>query len=207
MSPVRIVVVAKAPLPGLAKTRLSPVLGLEGAACLAKKLLNHSITEALAADLGPVELCVTPALEHPVWSELTIPSSVCWSTQGDGDLGERLERVSQRVINNGETLLLMGTDCPGLTRTVLRAAAEALSSYDACLAPVSDGGYALLGLCQHQPSLFQDIPWSTTWVAELTQQRILAEGWTLKQMALLHDIDLPRDLQWLPPAWNMERYV
>ena len=203
MKAIRIVIFAKAPLPGLAKTRLGPALGLEGAAQLARRMLTHSIEQSLVAHIGPVELCVSPSKDHPVWDELNIPSEVYWSEQGYGDLGERLARASQRVTKNGEAVLFIGSDCPELAAATLKTAAEALCSHDACLVPVSDGGYALLGIHRHLPSLFTDIPWSTDSVAALTQQRILAEGWTLKQLTTLHDIDEPEDLQWLPEDWRI----
>lgn len=198
---VRIVIFAKAPLPGLAKTRLSPAVGTEGAANLARKLLNHCIAEAMAADIGPVELCVSPTAQHPVWHELAIPSAVSWSEQGEGDLGERLAKATHRLTSKGDAVMLIGSDCPGLTAARLQAAAAALNQHDACLHPVSDGGYALLGLCQDLPSLFTDMPWSSATVAELTRRRVLAAGWTLKVLESLHDIDEPEDLQWLPAGW------
>lgn len=205
MKTIRIVIFAKAPLPGLAKTRLSPALGAEGAAMLATRLLEHCLSEALAADIGPVELCVWPTTQHSIWQELTIPSTVLWSEQGEGDLGERLARASQRVTSRGEALLLIGTDCPQLNVAVLRRAALALQQHHACMVPVSDGGYALLGLNHHLPSLFSDMPWSTAAVAKLTKQRIHTEGWTFKALESLHDIDEPQDLQWLPTSWLMDR--
>lgn len=201
MKTVRIVIFAKAPLPGLAKTRLSPLLGAMGAAELARQLLDHCISEAIAADIGPVELCVSPSGQHPVWRDLSIPSAIFWSEQGEGNLGERLTKATQRVTDKDEAVLLIGTDCPGLTAARLREAAAALNSHNACLLPVSDGGYALLGLQKHLPSLFKAMPWSTASVSELTQQRILAEGWTLRVLESLHDIDEPQDLQWLPAGW------
>ncbi len=203
MKSIRIVIFAKAPLPGFAKTRLSPALGSKGAALLARKLLEHCVAESLAADIGPVELCVTPHREHPIWHALSIPGSVEWTEQGEGDLGERLARATERVISRGEALLLIGTDCPELKAARLRDAAAMLNQYDACLHPVSDGGYSLLGLNHHLPSLFTDIPWSTADVAKLTRQRLEAAGWRLKELETLHDIDEPEDLQWLPEHWRL----
>lgn len=202
MTAVRIILVAKAPLPGLAKTRLAPALGEEGAAQLAQALLEHSVAEAVAAGAGPVELYVSPSVSHPVWSSVNIPSGVHWSAQTEGDLGERLATVTQRVTGQQEAVLLMGTDCPGLTAPVLREAALALVDHDACLVPVSDGGYALLGLKHHLPAVFHNMPWSTSQVAELTIQRIQAAGRSLKILAPLHDIDEPVGLQWLPAGWR-----
>ena len=198
---VRIVIFAKAPLPGQAKTRLSPALGAIGAAELAKKLLRHCVNEALKADLDAVELCVSPSLHHPLWDELDIPQTVEWTEQGEGDLGERLARATDRATTQGETVLLIGTDCPGLTAETLREAAQSLAHHQACMVPVSDGGYALLGLYHDMPSLFTNMPWSTATVAKLTRQRIRAAGWTLKVLESLHDIDEPQDLQWLPTGW------
>ena len=208
----RIVIFAKAPLPGYAKTRLIPALGLDGSAQLARRLLMHTIEQALAANIGPVELCVSPSVHHPIWETLpweTLPRKtparktdpLAWSYQGEGDLGQRMGRAVQRVTAQGESVILIGTDCPGLNADTLRAAAHALDHHHASLTPVSDGGYSLLGLNQYTPRLFTDIPWSTEIVAQLTRQRIAELGWTLQEGPMLHDIDEPDDLQHLPSHW------
>ncbi|MDY0207998.1 MAG: TIGR04282 family arsenosugar biosynthesis glycosyltransferase [Pseudomonas sp.] len=196
--PVRIVICAKAPLPGLAKTRLISALGAQGAAHLARQLLVFSVEQALKANIGIVELCVTPSMQDPIWHRMALSKALQWSNQDEGDLGDRLARVAQRVLANGEAVLLMGTDCPGLTAECIAAAAHALSHYDSCLVPVSDGGYALLGLNQYLGSVFIDMPWSTAAVARLTRERLLAQGLRLHERAELHDIDEPEDLQYLP---------
>lgn len=201
MTPVRIVILAKAPLPGLAKTRLIPALGRQGAADLALRLLQHTLREALAAKLGPVEMCVTPTPAEAVWQTLWQASSVQWSDQGDGDLGERMCRASQAALQAGESVLLIGTDCPELDAAQLRQAANALQHADAALVPAFDGGYVLLGLKRFDASLFAGIHWSTPMVAAETRQRMTALGWTLHRLPMLHDIDEPDDLQWLPKSW------
>tara|TARA_R110001592_G_scaffold363341_1_gene684454 strand:+ start:79927 stop:80568 length:642 start_codon:yes stop_codon:yes gene_type:complete len=198
---VRIVIFAKAPLPGMAKTRLIPALGLDSSAQLARRLLSHTVEQAIMANIGPVELCVSPTTLHPVWKELALPPALAWSEQGAGDLGERLARASQRVTASGESILLIGSDCPSLTAEKLRKAALALDHHDTCMVPVSDGGYALLGLNRHLATVFADMPWSTATVANITRQRILAERWTLKSFTPLHDIDEPQDLRHLPKSW------
>ncbi len=194
----RIVIFAKAPLPGQAKTRLSPALGAIGAAELAKKLLRHCVNEALKADIGAVELCVAPSIHHPIWHELDIPKTVEWSEQGEGDLGERLARSTQRATAQGETVLLIGTDCPGLTAEILWETAQSLAHHQACIVPVSDGGYALLGLHQYHPSAFLDMPWSTNKVAQITRKRLHDLGIFLHEFPILNDIDEPSDLKYLP---------
>ena len=107
--PPRIVIFAKAPVAGLAKTRLIPALGAQGAALLATALLDHAVAQALASGVGPVELCVTPAPADPLWSGLAPQATLTWSDQGDGDLGERMARAAQRVLDAGEPVLLMSS--------------------------------------------------------------------------------------------------
>lgn len=203
MNNLRIVIFAKAPLPGLAKTRLIPALGLQGSAQLAKRMLAHSITNALEANIGPVELCVTDA-GHAVWSELEIPRSIEWSEQSDGDLGDRMGRRSEKLIDEGEALLLMGTDCPQLDSKKLQQAAQALTDFDSCIIPASDGGYVLLGLKQYLPAVFKNMPWSTAQLFEVSRQAIEAVGCSVKIFETLHDIDEPEDLVWLPECLRPE---
>jgi rSAM/selenodomain-associated transferase 1 len=188
----RIVIFAKAPVAGRVKTRLIPALGAEGAADLAAAMLDATCREALAAGVGPVELCLAG---HPEWTG-DLPDTVEVTDQGEGDLGERLWRAARRV---GAPLLLIGTDCPELDRNRLRAAAQWLRDHDAMLHPAADGGYALLGLNRLDPSLFEAMPWSTDAVAAETIARIAALGWSLHIGETLRDIDEPADLAHLPP--------
>jgi hypothetical protein len=184
---MRILIFAKALVAGEVKTRLIPALGAEGAAKLAREMLAETCHEAVAAEVGPVELCLSgdPACIPE------LPEGVALSDQGEGDLGARLWRAAERV---GPPLLLIGTDCPGLDRGRLRSAAEALRHHDAILHPTEDGGYALLGLNRLDPTLFTDIAWSTAGVARATIGRIEALGWSLRAGETLRDIDEPEDL-------------
>ena len=196
--PPRIVIFAKAPVAGLAKTRLIPALGAQGAALLATALLDHAVAQALASGVGPVELCVTPAPADPVWSGLAPQATLNWSDQGDGNLGERMARAALRTLEAGEPVLLMGTDCPDLTAGRIREAAASLIAADAALVPAFDGGYVLLGLNRFDASLFAGIAWSTASVAQVTRARVEQLGWSLRTLPTLHDIDEPADLRWLP---------
>ncbi|SMF23278.1 TIGR04282 family arsenosugar biosynthesis glycosyltransferase [Pseudogulbenkiania subflava] len=201
MQPVRTIIFAKAPRPGLAKTRLIPALNAEGAANLARRMLDSTVDSALAAELGPIELRVTPAIDTPEWHGVTLPSAVAIGEQGAGDLGARLARAAEQAVARGETVLLIGTDCVEMSAALLREAAAALRRHDAVLYPTVDGGYALLGLNRYHPLLFSDIAWSTDTVAFDTTCRIARLGWSLRQGSMLHDVDEPADLRRLPAAW------
>lgn len=199
MTGVRIILLAKAPLPGLAKTRLAPALGKEGAAELARRLLHHAVSEAVAARLGPVELCVTPGAADPAWDGLrTACPSLIWTDQGEGDLGERMARAAVRGLATAMPVLLIGSDCPMLDRDRLVSAARLLERADAVMNPACDGGYVLLGLNRIAPELFTAIPWSTNIVAAETMRRADMLGWKMELMEPLHDVDEPSDLAWLP---------
>lgn len=194
---VRVIVFAKAPLPGLAKTRLIPALGAAGAARLAARMLDATLAAACHAELGPVELCVAPDAGDPVWRKMPMRAGIVLTSQGDGDLGARMSRAAARAIARGEAVLLIGTDCPQMSPHVLRAAALALRETDAILRPSSDGGYVLLGLARFDARLFTGIAWSTASVAATTIERIRALGWSMTLGATLDDIDLPDDLRLL----------
>lgn len=199
MTSCRTVILAKAPLPGFCKTRLIPALGPDRAAALAAAMLQHTVKTALAAQLGPVELCAAPSTAHPVWASLELSQELHWSAQGEGDLGERMARAVERTLAHGEHVILIGSDCPGLTREHLQDAASALQRGQTPLVPAFDGGYVLLGLATLQAALFTNMPWSTPEVARLTLERLAAAGLPVHLGPLLHDIDETADLAHLPP--------
>lgn len=202
MITTRIVVIAKAPIPGFAKTRLIPALGAEGAARLAERMLHHTVGNALAAVLGPVELCTTPAPEDSVWAKLELPTQLVWSEQGDGDLGMRMTRVAERTLSRDERVVLIGTDCPAIGVEELQSASRALDTHDAFMQPTVDGGYALLALRAFHPLIFQDIRWSTDTVAFETLCRAGRLGWRVQSGPPVHDIDEAADLRWLPAEFD-----
>jgi rSAM/selenodomain-associated transferase 1 len=194
MTPNRIVIFAKAPVAGRVKTRLIPALGEAGAARLAAHMLDLALEQAVLAKVGQVELCMSPAPDAPEWADISLPSGIETSDQGEGDLGERMARAARRCIERGEAVLLTGTDCPELTSAHLAEAAAQLQTHDAVLHPATDGGYPLLGLKTFDASLFAGMPWSTDAVARLTLDHMAALGWRVWVGKKLNDIDTPKDL-------------
>jgi rSAM/selenodomain-associated transferase 1 len=202
MNVTRIIVMAKAPVAGLAKTRLIAALGAEGTAALARRMLVHALQQAVAAGVGPVELCVTPAPTDPVWEGCSSPKGIEWTSQLDGDLGARMAEPAEKAIARGEHVMLVGTDCPQLDATRLRQAASDLDHSDVVMHPTVDGGYALLALRRFDARLFSGMPWSTPLVSTLTLERIHQIGWSVTIGKTLRDIDEPSDLAYLPPSWK-----
>lgn len=194
MSRTRILIFAKAPVAGAAKTRLIPALGAQGAARLAASMLRDTVAQARGAGLGEPILCVTPERGDRAWDGLLL-AGVRVIDQGPGDLGQRLGKAADGRLAAGERVLLIGTDCPALDSAMLADAAARLETHDAVILPAEDGGYVLLGLRRFDPSLFTGIAWSSDEVAPVTIARIAALGWTLFVGATLRDIDEPADLE------------
>ena len=130
---------------------------------------------------------VVPVYRRLVADALT-PVSAFWAVREPGGC------FLFESVAGGERVLLIGADCPDLTRRRLAAAAAALGGHDAMIHPARDGGYALLGLARFDPSLFSEIAWSTSGVAAATIARIEALGWSLHVGDTLRDIDEPGDL-------------
>lgn len=196
-----LIVFAKAPLPGQAKTRLIPALGAAGAATLAACMLQHALAAAAAARPQALQLCTTPDTGHPAIVHAAAQHGAARFDQGPGDLGQRMHRALARALAGHDAALLMGTDAPALDAARLRQAMAALDSHDAVFVPALDGGYALIGLRRPQPSLFADIPWSSAEVMPRTRQRLLAAGLRWAELDAVADVDEPADLVHVPAAW------
>lgn len=202
----RIALMAKAPVPGLAKTRLTPALGATGAAALAERLLRHAAAQAAAAGLGPVTLWAAPDAGHAVFGQLQAEHGLRLAVQPAGDLGARMSHVFETAFAEGPgPVLLMGCDIPALDARALRAAAAALQDHAAVFAPALDGGYGLVGLREATPALlaalFQGMCWSTAQVMTDTRARLAAIGVVPAELPAVADIDEPADLAHLPPGW------
>lgn len=205
---IGIQVIAKAPVAGLAKTRLIPALGASGAAALAKKMLIRMLKHCeLAAEASPqsyqffVNLWMTPAPDSPSWRDIAIPDCVELHSQCSGDLGERMAFAVRHGLANVDTVLVIGSDCLEIDVTVLHWAARALQEHDACLAPCVDGGYALIGMRHFRPEVFDNISWSSASVADQTRQRLDECGISYIESQVVRDIDDAEDLAYLPPEW------
>lgn len=180
----KLVIFARLPVPGKAKTRLIPALGEEGAARLYARLLNRTVEEAKASGLA-FQLRVTGG-ECAAFREL-YGEDVEVVEQGTGDLGERMARVEGPA-------LVIGSDCPGMTAPLIRAAAGALDDRSVVIGPATDGGYYLIGFREQLPWLFAEMEWSTATVFAETLARLAARGLGPAVLPELSDIDTPEDL-------------
>jgi hypothetical protein len=204
-----LIVFAKTPKAGFAKTRLIPALGAEGSAALAKRLFEHTIQRVSPLSLRAktaLELCVAEAEDDRFfkpWLELQNLSAQWQLTHQQGaDLGSRMQTALERALAHAPRAILIGTDAPSLDHDSIDAAFTALESKDAVFAPAFDGGYTLIGLRAPIPSLFHDIDWGSADVMQTSRDRLRAAEKTWHELAPMHDIDEPNDLIHLPSQWQ-----
>jgi len=195
----RVMVFARAPTPGEAKTRLIPALGKAGAAALHRRLVRHCLRAARESRLGPVELWCAPDTGDPFFRECERRLGASLHPQGEGDLGARMRRAFESALARAQRAMLVGSDIPALSAQYLRDAEQALArGDDAVIGPAEDGGYALIGLSRCDPELFRDIPWGGPEVLEETRRRLAVLSWRSSELPVLWDVDRPEDLERLP---------
>jgi rSAM/selenodomain-associated transferase 2/rSAM/selenodomain-associated transferase 1 len=192
----RLIVFTRYPEPGKTKTRLIPALGPEGAAHLQRQMTEHTLqqVQSLAAQhFMSVDIRFTGGSLSLMQAWL----GKQWRLrpQGEGDLGQRLERAFCVAFAEGATqVIAIGIDCPGVNTSRLAEAFTALNTHDVVLGPAMDGGYYLIGMRQLVSDLFQGIAWSTDVVFQQTAD--LVDQLNLSMVALepLADVDYPSDL-------------
>lgn len=183
-----IIVFARAPVPGQAKTRLIPALGAWGAARLQARLTLSALRTARAARCGPVEL-------HGTARHSFFPGKAPFRLQRGADLGERMFRAIRDGLRRHRAVILIGSDCPELKARDLRRAARLLAgTCDAVLAPAEDGGYALIGLKCVSPKLFAGIAWGSAEVYAQTLERLSRSDYRSRALRVVWDVDRPADL-------------
>ncbi len=190
-------ILAKAPIAGLAKTRLIPALGAASAARAQRKFTRATVEVAAHAGLKPITLWCAPDPAHRFFRALKATISVDLQPQCAGDLGLRMTRAMEHhfAAHPSRPLLIIGTDCPMLAPGHLHQAARALSEHDVVLIPAEDGGYVLIGMARPVPEVFQEITWSTAQVLEQTRHRLRTAGIRWSELEPLWDVDHPEDWQ------------
>ncbi|HYG69275.1 MAG TPA: TIGR04282 family arsenosugar biosynthesis glycosyltransferase [Anaeromyxobacteraceae bacterium] len=189
---------AKAPIPGFAKTRLIPRLGPEGAAELHALLLERTLRTVATSGFDRIALWCAPDRQAAPFEALGRAfGRVELRDQPEGDLGARMLAAFEHHLAAGGPVVMVGTDCPELAPAHLAGARAALADADAVLLPAEDGGYAAIGLRRVARALFEDVRWGTAEVLATTRERLRRLGWASRELAPLRDVDVPEDLEWL----------
>ncbi len=203
----RLLIFAKAPMPGYAKTRLIPALGEQGAAELQQRMTRHVVEEALYSGLGAVTLFCSPDTNHPSFQQLQREHDLSLQQQHGADIGERMMHGFEEALGGCERAILMGTDCPQLDAGQFQAVHAALQRSAAVVIPALDGGYVLIALrrtlLDHLPTLFSGMEWGSDQVMETTRSRLESLNLEWEALPPLADIDTREDLVLLPRQWGI----
>jgi rSAM/selenodomain-associated transferase 1 len=183
---LQLVVLAKEPLPGAAKTRLCPPLTLAEAASVARLALAGTLSEVVQARVA----VRTVALEGQPGSWLAPTIGVI--PQRPGDLAARLAGAFEDAwARHPLPTLLIGMDTPQVTAADLEQAGLALLNpdTDAVLGRCDDGGYWVIGTKLPVEGLFRGVPMSTPDTADQQLRRMSALGLRVHLLPSRRDVD------------------
>ncbi|MGQ0531701.1 MAG: TIGR04282 family arsenosugar biosynthesis glycosyltransferase [Caulobacteraceae bacterium] len=176
-----LVLMARRPVLGQGKRRLAADVGDVTAHRFQRVVLGQLLDRLGGDPRWRLHLAITP--DEP----LQFAGVMHVIGQGEGDLGERMTRISERLASG--SLIFIGSDAPQVIAADIAAAFDALENADAVLGPAPDGGYWLVGFPQterqHLP--FANVRWSTP-QARADTLRNLA-GKNVEMLRELEDVD------------------
>lgn len=193
--PAVILIMAKQPVVGQAKTRLVPFLSAVEAAQVYEALLLDTIDLVVqinpAADLA---IAITPAGARPYFEAHT-PAGTRLIPVSGANIGECLAQALNTALAMGYSrALALNSDGPSLPGAFLLEAVAALDEAEVVIGPGEDGGFYLIGVKRLNSAIFDAIEWSTDRVLGQTMQRAAALGLQVRLLQPWYDIDSPADL-------------
>lgn len=184
---------AKAPRPGFAKTRLIAALGAAGAAALAEAFIGDTAALLRRAGVDAVVIATPPGAVDLLSALTGFPAIA----QREGDLGARMSSAfGDLFARDHAPVLLVGTDSPTQPPGhVAEAIALCVAHPEALvLGPAEDGGYWCVGLSRPVPGVFDGIAWGTGSVLAETRAQAARRGVPVVLGPRWHDVDEPGDL-------------
>ncbi|NCT16003.1 MAG: glycosyltransferase [Flavobacteriales bacterium CG18_big_fil_WC_8_21_14_2_50_32_9] len=172
---------------GKVKTRLAQTIGDENAFLIYKELVK--ITENATQQLQDCSIQI-------YFSDVIIETK--WKgyekfIQKGNDLGEKMQHAFEQGFNSGyEKILLIGSDLPDISASIIKLAFDELANNDIVFGPAEDGGYYLVGMNKLHPAIFQNKPWSNEELLSLTLKEL--SDYKLQLLPFLNDIDVYEDL-------------
>lgn len=183
---------ARAPVLGRAKTRLVPLLGVEGALEAHCALVEETLQRLAALPSVEVTLWLDDASDARVqsWSHrFAVPVR---QQLGDA-LGARMAHALACALDDGVPGIVVGTDCPPIDGSYLGRALVALRDHDVVFGPAEDGGYGLVGLSRPCPELFTNVAFSTDRALSDTLRNAIGAGLRAALLPAIWDVDEPAD--------------
>ncbi len=192
---MRLLVVAKAPVPGRVKTRLGAAIGLDAAAEVAAASLLDTL-DACAAALGPerCHLALDGDLLDAVCGPELIAALEGWIITAQRGHGFAARLVAAHEDAGVGPVVQIGMDTPQVTAGHLADAFTALVDQDAVLGPADDGGWWALG--RRDPRVVTpvgEVAMSEPTTYDDTRQALLDQGLRVGATGSLRDVDTAED--------------
>ena len=195
--PATVVIVAKAPVAGLAKTRLAAVLGPDVAADIAAAALQDTLDAVAAAPVATRAVALTGDMtraKEGVSIRKQLAAFTVFDQRGDR-FADRLVHAHRDAARHGYPVLQIGMDTPQISATMIGECAGALLGAEAVLGPATDGGWWLLGL--HDPAFaecLRGVQMSRPDTGELTLLALREAGLRVRLLTTLADVDTVDDV-------------
>ncbi len=183
-----LIVFLRNPLPGQVKSRIAATVGPEQALTIYTELVR--LTLNLVADL-PVAVYLY--FEGGIPDDIEKITSLSAHHQSRGDLGQKMISAFREVLMHHSKVMIIGSDCPLISRQLILAAFHHLDQTDCVIGPAFDGGYYLLACKALWPPLFSDINWGSSSVLMQTKRMIQKLNLSWYELPVLADIDTAED--------------
>lgn len=200
MIPVTLVVIAKAPVAGQAKTRLATTVGDQAAADIAAATLLDTLDAVEAT---------------PVQARVVALTGDMGRASSSAEIGSRLDalqmveqrgddfsaRLANAIVDAASTagprpVLLIASDTPQVTASLLTECAQALLETDVVFGLAHDGGWWVLGVTDPaMADCLNAIPTSRSDTGPATLEALRGRGFSVKLVAELSDVDTVDDVE------------
>jgi uncharacterized protein len=188
-----LVVMAKAPRPGLVKTRLAQSLSVEAVTQLYCCLLDDTMT--LVHSLGKVDVVIMcPASDVQELMRLARGVVNVVAQKGEGLAAGLTSVFAHFAARGGQRVIAFNSDSPHLPASVLDSAFETLTDHDVVVGPTNDGGYYLVGAKAAHPTLFDGDGIGTQGALEVLLARARGLQLSVGFTDPFYDIDVEGDL-------------
>lgn len=182
---------AKEPVPGRVKTRLTPPLHPAEAAAVAEAAIADTVRAVLGLTRRPGFGDIRPmlVLDGAVDGWLDAPIEVVAQATGSFDA-----RLAAAFESGDDPALLIGMDTPQVTTELLADACRALRDTDAVFGAAVDGGWWALGLRRPDGALLRGVPTSRPDTGARQRARLARAGLRVAALPVLRDVDTVADL-------------
>lgn len=186
----------KYPAPGLVKTRIGKVLGVDSTAGLYRSFVADILHKIQAVEADLIVYFDPPDRQSDV--RIWLGTKLLLFPQKGNDLGKKMENAFLEQFQMGyQRLVLIGSDIPHISSAILRESLDLLCENQAVIGPAKDGGYYLIGFNSSRflPQVFQGIAWSTGSVFRESMAVFEKNGITAAELAMMSDIDTLDDFK------------